>query len=143
MKKLAILLLLLSFIGLMPMGVADEIKVYSGLKIPVRVEEKQTSKNVLSGANINLEVASDVVFNDVLVFKKGNRATLNISDTKKAGFLGHAGKISITDGEVFDNNGVAHTLDFRQNYIGEEKTYPKVLLTASVFFLFPLALLGL
>ncbi len=142
MKKIIILILVIIFISILPITVAEEINVHSGIKIPLRVERNQTSKNLKSGTKITLEVANDIYQDGILIFKKGNKAALNITEAKKAGFLGHAGKFVIIDGEVYDNLGNIHQLSFNQTYIGEEKTYPKVLLTTSVFFLFPLALFG-
>jgi len=143
MKKFIISLICLGFVGAFPAAAtAETVKVNSGLKIPLRVEQKQSSKNLTAGSKISLEVANDVYQDNVLVFKKGDKAYLNIAEVKKAGFLGHAGEFSVNDGEVYDVNGSIHPINFVQNYSGEEKTYPKVLLTVSVFFLFPLALFG-
>ncbi len=143
MKKIIASLLCLSFFSLSPMTMAaNTVQVHTGLKIPLRVQEKQTSRNLVAGSKINMEIANDVYHDNILIFKKGDKATLNVTDAKKAGFLGHAGEFILTDGEVYDIKGIVHPLDFTQTYTGEEKTYPKVLLTVSVFFLFPLALFG-
>ena len=43
-------------------------------------------------------------------------------------------------GKVYDANGNEHKFDFNRQIEGEEKTWPKVCLGVSIFFLWPLAL---
>ncbi len=137
MKKIIATLLILSFITTPALA---EMKINEGLKIPLRAETKQTSKNLKENSVINMLVAENVYQNNVLVFKKGDQASLFVANAKKAGFFGNGGELTVIDGEVYDVNGNIHPIDYRQIYSGEDKIYPKVLTGISIFFLFPLAL---
>lgn len=142
MKKIVSLVLLMSMINLYNPVIAKIIDVKEGTRIPITVTTESTSKNVQAGQKINAIINEDVIINDVKVFKQGDNAIINVSDVKKAGFIGNAGEIQLINGEVIDINGNKHTVEYNQKITGEEKTYPKVLLGASIFFLFPLALFG-
>lgn len=121
---------------------ADEIvKVKAGTVIPIALDNLQTSKNVTAGSKINAVIQQDVIVNGVKVFSKNDKAFLNVSHAKKAGFVGNPGEITITNGQVFDTAQNAHLIDFAQTYSGEEKTWSKVLLGCGLILL-PLALFG-
>ena len=142
MKKIISTFLLLAFFNISTPVLARTVKVNHTTKIPITFEQSHTSKNIEAGQKADGIIADDVKVNGVLVFKKGDKAYLNVSDVKKAGFIGNAGELHTVNGGVYDTRGNLHTIDFNRKYAGEEKTYPKVLLGASVFFLFPLALFG-
>jgi hypothetical protein len=95
---------------------------------------------LVEGEKQKATVESDVLVNNVLVFKKGAKATLYVTDVKKAGLIGIPGKILISNGKVFDVNGNEHNIEYLNKIEGVEKTYPKVLVGISIFLLFPLAL---
>ncbi len=61
----------------------EAVTVKSGTVIPVSVKSVQNSKTVKSGDKIECLIAQDIVINDIVVFKKGGRATLNVSGAKK------------------------------------------------------------
>ena len=88
-------------------------------------------------------ISQDVIIDDTVVFKKGDRAALNISSAKKAGFVGIPGELVIAGGEVFDANNNGHLVTFNRTLTGEEKTWPKVCLGCGIFIILaPIALFG-
>lgn len=142
MKKLVCLVILFAVTNLYNPVLAKVIEVKEGTRIPITVTNESTSKTVQSGQAINAVIDEDVVLNSVTIFKKGDNAVIKVSDVKKAGFIGNAGEIQLVNGEVVDTLGNKHSIEYNQKIVGEEKTYPKVLLATSIFFLFPLALFG-
>lgn len=146
MKRFLGSLLTLAFLNMyiaLPAISADKIiEVKEGTRIPITVKSEYTSKHVEAGQKIDAVIDEDVVIKGVTVFKQGANATIKVSDVKKAGFIGNAGEIMLVNGEVIDAKGDKHSIEYNQKLTGEEKTYPKVLLATSIFFLFPLALFG-
>lgn len=145
MKKILSILLCMLFMFQFTMlsGYAAATKVKAGTPVMVYLSTPQNSKTVTTGSVIEAQVAKDVVVNDVVIFKTGDRATLNITHAKKAGFVGVPGEITITNGEVFDANGVGHYVNFSQGITGTEKTWPKVCLGCGLLIILaPLALFG-
>src|SRR5574344_405919 len=141
MKRFLGSILTLAFLNMyiaLPAISADKIiDVKEGTRIPVTVKSEYTSKHVEAGQKIDAIIDEDVVINGVTVFKQGANATIKVSDVKKAGFIGNAGEIMLVNGEVVDAKGDKHSIEYNQKLTGEEKTYPKVLLATSIFFLFP------
>lgn len=118
-------------------------KVKAGTTIPIALETEQTSKTVAVGHKLQAIIQEDVVVDNIVVFKKGDKATLNVVQNKKAGFVGIPGEMTISGGNIFDANNESHLIDFTQNYVGKEKTWPKVCLVCGVFIILaPLALFG-
>ena len=141
MKKLLSLICLTCFIMANAPTYAAT-RVPTGTIIPLTVTHKATSKNVISGGTIDATVDEDVKVNGKVVFKQGANATISVLSTKKAGFVGIPGEMVLSGGKVSDINGNLHKVDFDRQITGEEKTWPKVLLSVSIFFLWPLALCG-
>ena len=143
MKKFISLFICFSFILVFPVSVmAEQIQVKSGLNIPLVFTEYKTSKNTISGEKIKAVIENDVKINDIVIFKKNDNAVLYAVDTKKAGFVGIPGQISLINGKVTDINGIQRNIEYTQRIEGQEKNYPKILLGVSIFMLFPLALFG-
>ena len=142
MKKIFTLICLLAFCGIYN-PVFAVIEVPSNTIIPINVVKTENSKTVVPGTSIEARIAEDVLINNTLIFKSGDRALLNILSAKKAGFVGIPGEMIISGGKVYDVNGVEHRVDFNQQLTGEEKTWPKVCLGCGVFIILaPLALFG-
>lgn len=121
----------------------NQTKVKAGTVVPVAVNSVQNSKNVAAGSKIEASVERDVIVDDIVVFKKGDRATINVVQAKKAGFVGIPGELTVAGGEIYDTNGAAHYFDFSKNYVGEEKTWPKVCLGCGLLIILaPIALFG-
>ena len=117
-------------------------KVYAGTKIPLATEQLYTSKEVESGVKVIAKVQNDIKIDGVIVFKEGSMASINVSDADKARCWGRPGYIMIANGTVQDVKGINRPVEITQKFVGEEKTYPKVLGCISIFFLWPLALFG-
>ncbi|MBE7712431.1 MAG: hypothetical protein E7Z87_01660 [Cyanobacteria bacterium SIG26] len=118
------------------------VTVKTGTSIPVIALVPKNSKQISSGEKIEAVIDSDIKVGETLVFKKGDRASLIVVQAKKAGFVGIPGEIVIAGAEVYDTNNDAHRVEAYQTFIGEEKTWPKVMMGISIFLLFPLALFG-
>lgn len=115
----------------------NEIVIKKKTKVPVVVTHEVTSKNAATGRKIEARIFKDIIINDVIIFREGDRAVLNVAYSKKAGFLGIPGKLTIRDGEVFDINGKEYKVDLEQLLVRKSKLYPKILATISLFFLWP------
>ena len=122
--------------------VFSAVKVPAGTSIPITVEHNVTSKTVASGGAIDAVIAEDVIINNNIVFKKGDNASITVLSAKKAGFIGKPGEMSLYGGKVYDTKGIEHKIDLNRQIEGDEKTWPKVCLGVSIFFLWPLALCG-
>lgn len=122
--------------------VFSAVKVPAGTSIPITVEHNVTSKTVASGGAIDAVIAEDVIINNNIVFKKGDNASITVLSAKKAGFIGKPGEMSLYGGKVYDAKGIEHKIDLNRQIEGDEKTWPKVCLGVSIFFLWPLALCG-
>ena len=119
------------------------VTVKTGTSIPVIALVPKNSKQISSGEKIEAVIDSDIKVGETLVFKKGDRASLIVVQAKKAGFVGIPGEIVIAGAEVYDTNNDAHRVEAYQTFIGEEKTWPKVMLGMGVFIILaPLALFG-
>lgn len=142
MKKIISLALTLCFINLCigtPV-LAASVNVKTGTRVSIIIPYIKTSKNTIAGEKINAKVENDVKINGVTVFKEGDNAVLNVADVKKSGFVGSPGQILLINGHITDVNGEIHPIELYHQITGDEKTYPKVLLGVSIFFLWPLAL---
>ncbi len=146
MKKILVMVLTFVFVFYFTGATVlanEAVIVKSGTVIPVSVKSVQNSKTVKSGDKIECLIAQDIVINDIVVFKKGGRATLNVSNAKKAGFVGIPGELVIAGGEVYDVNNNEHLVTFNRTITGEEKTWPKVCLGCGLLIILaPIALFG-
>ena len=142
-KKNIAILLLLSFINFINMPVLASVHVKAGRTIPVcYMGEKVSGKHVVSGDIIKAQVQSDVIVDDVVVFRTGDPVDINVSDVKKAKFFGTPGELVLLNGTAQDVNGDNHPISLTYRITGEERNYAKVLPVVSIFFLLPLALFG-
>lgn len=139
MKKVLSAFLLFAVVNLYLPVLA--VSVPANTSIFITPKETVTSKD--NNVNIiNATITSDVVINNKVVFKAGDRAVLNICDIEKARCWGKAGKFTVNNGYAYDAKGNKRKILFSKNYYGEEKTWPKACGAVSIFFLFPLALFG-
>lgn len=140
MKKILVWFLLVTFFNMYNPILAKSVEVKSGTHIPIITSMMCSSKDFCAGDKLNAVIANDIKIGDYIIFKKGDSANINISDAKKAGFLGIPGEMLLVNGDVVDVNGNKHFIQYNRKITGEEKTYPKVCLAISIFFLWPLAL---
>lgn len=142
MKKVISIFCLSALMGLNT-TVFAEVNVPAGTVVPITVSQTQTSKTVTSGSSIEAKITEDVIIDNNIIFKKGDRAVLSVLSAKKAKFVGIPGEIKLSGGKIFDAKGEEHRIDFNQQITGEEKTWPKVCLGCGVFIILaPLALFG-
>ena len=88
------------------------------------------------------DITNDVIIDDVIVFKAGDRAELHVGEVEKARCWGKGGKMLISNGFAYDVNGQKHKIIFSKNLYGEDKLWPKTCGVVSIFMLWPLALFG-
>ena len=88
------------------------------------------------------DITNDVIIDDVIIFKAGDRAELHIGEVEKARCWGKGGKMLISNGFAYDVNGQKHKIIFSKNVYGEDKLWPKTCGVVSIFLLWPLALFG-
>lgn len=117
------------------------VNVPANTSIFVVPNETVTSKDIDQNI-INASIQNDVIINDTVVFRAGDKATLNIGEIDKARCWGKPGHLLIVNGYAYDAHGQKHKVILTKRYTGEEKTWPKVMGGISIFFLFPLALFG-
>lgn len=123
------------------MCIGVPIKVKEGTSVYVTVNENKPSKNTVSGEKIKAKIADDVKVDNTVVFKKDDNALLYVSDVKSNGFLGNAGEILLFGATVYDNKGSKHSSEVYYKIAGNDKTYPKVLMTTGLL-IWPLLLFG-
>lgn len=122
---------------------AKSTTVKSGTNISIASKEAHSSKTLAPGSKIECVIMEDVIADNQTIFKKGGRATLNVVNSKKAGFVGIPGEITVAGGEVFDTQNKGHLVNINQVITGEEKTWPKVCLGCGIFIILaPLMLFG-
>lgn len=140
MKKFFSILCLMSMLSLYQ-PVLAAVTVPANTSIFVIPKETVTSKNVNQDI-INTTIQNDVIIHNTVVFRAGDKATLNIGEIDKARCWGKPGQLLIVNGYAYDAHGQKHKVILTKRYTGEEKTWPKVMGGISIFFLFPLALFG-
>ena len=141
MKRFICSVLLIAFCNLFTPVLAASVTVPAGTRVPIALLEQVTSKSVDAGEKIEAYVVEDYRYNNVLIFEKGARAYFNVSDVKKAGFFGNSGNIFLINGAVYDKNGKERGIDFSRKFVGDERTWPKVLVGVGIF-IWPLLLFG-
>lgn len=143
MKNLFTTILLFALFFISNPLLAQTIEISSGTTVPLTVTDEYSSKNIMPGQKIQAIVEDDVNIKGTNVFKKGNSATINISDVKKAGFMGIPGELYIVNGEVTDNNGIKHGIEYNEKITGVEKTWPKACFGCGMLIILaPIALFG-
>ena len=117
------------------------ITIREGVSVYVIVYKKKTSKNTTPGESIKAKIHENVIIDNVTVFKKGDNALLYVSDVKSNGFIGNAGEILLYGATLYDSKGIKHSGEIYYKIKGEEKNYPKVLMTTGII-IWPLLLFG-
>ncbi len=143
MKKFFTFFIMFSFVfvysGLSPVLALD---VQRGTNLTITLTDSYDSKNVEVGQRLNAKIADDVYVSGKQIFKKGDSATLSVADVQKARFWGRPGYMLVMGGNARNTKGEMVRIEYHKKITGEEKTWPIVLGTISIFFLFPLALAG-
>ena len=95
MKKILALLICLAFCT----NVYAQILVPAETEILLQPTETVTSKK--RKANIKLQIKEDVIVNNTIIFKQGDKAVIKITDNVPAGFMGTAGTMDIYNGYIY------------------------------------------
>ena len=75
--------------------VSKVLAVPQGTRIPLRTLETLSSRKARQGQRVPLEVASDVVFDGIVIIPKGTKAAGEISRVTAKGVLGKSGKLGL------------------------------------------------
>jgi len=81
------------------------IKIPASTAIILRVTDSLSSKNATETSTVNFVVLSDVKVKDLVVIKAGTAAKAQVSVIDKAGYVGTAGKILISDFSTRSTDG--------------------------------------
>ena len=74
---------------------ADTIKIPEGTELPMRLEEKLSSKTSSEGDKFAVSLAEDVRLADGTILKKGYRGVGEIIHLKKSGMMGKSGEMNV------------------------------------------------
>ena len=141
MKKLLVCFLILCFLGGNSYCIADSVLVPANISIYLTPTNTITSKeNNID--KIDAIITENVIVNNTIIFKAGDRATLHIEEIEKAHCWGNPGKLFVNNGYAYNVKGDKHKILISRNYYGDEKLWPKACGVASLFLLLPLALFG-
>lgn len=99
------------------------IVVPSGLRVPIRTQSVITSKDLTTDTKVNVVVASDVYYNNMLIFKSGTVGYLYPSSANKAKRFGVNGEISISSAYVKDITGKEQLLSIDYSSKGKKRFY--------------------
>lgn len=123
-------------------AICSPTKVKKCASVYVAIDENKTSKNTISGEKLKAKIADDVKVEDMVVFKKDDNALCSMLRMRKTtDFLGNAGEISLFGAMVYDSKGNKHSGEIYYKITGNDKTYPKVLMTTGLI-IWPLLLFG-
>lgn len=141
MKKILTSFIVTCFVGFNSNCMAAKVLVPADTSINISPINTVTSKDK-NVNNIDAIISEDVVVNNTLIFRAGDKANLYIGEIEKAHCWGNPGKLVVSNGYAYDVKGNKHKILISQNYYGEEKTWPKTCVVISIFLLWPLALCG-
>lgn len=141
MKKILTSFVIICFVGFNSSCMAAKVFVPANTSIYISPIDTVTSKDK-NVDNIDATILEDVVINNTLIFRVGDKANLHIGEIEKAHCWGNPGKLVVSNGYAYDVKGNKHKIMISKNYYGEEKTWPKACGVISIFLLWPLALCG-
>lgn len=114
------------------------IKIPASTAIILRVTDSLSSKNATEASTVNFIVLSDVKVKEVVVIKAGTTAKAQVSAIDKAGYVGTAGKILISD---FSTRSIDGTFIPLQGTISNQASSKVVISCALSLIVCPLFLL--
>lgn len=95
----------------------------SGLRVPIRTQSVITSKKLTTTTRVNIIVASDVYYNNMLIFKAGTVGYLYPSSTNEAKRFGVNGEISISSAYVKDITGKEQLISIDYSSKGKKRFF--------------------
>lgn len=138
MKKILASLVLLMLISAQTTTYA--LTVPDGTDVFIVPDNGVNSKNIVS-STIKATIKEDVLVNNEIVFRAGDKATFTIQDYEKAGAWGNGGEITIGNGYATDVNGSKRKILISQKIEGKDKTCVKGTCACGLI-LWPLLLFG-
>lgn len=120
-------------------GKVNSVKLPSMTPLVIRATETISTQDIVSGSVVNFAVVSDVKDkNGNVLIKAGAPVTAQISFSKKRGFIGIAGDLTVSDFHVTAVDGTYVPLVGNVSQKGEDKIVLSVVLSVLVcpFFLF-------
>lgn len=146
MKKIltAILLLMLFSLTFGRQAVyAKSVNVPADTEIWAKLNHEYTSENVRSGNPISATLEYDIIFDNVVVFKKGSDVKIIIDEARKKGFAGNGGYIVIKKAVATDTNGQEHIFNLQKKVVGKDKDWvPVCMMCGLTVILAPLMFFG-
>lgn len=146
MKKILTAILLLMFFSLTfgrQAVYAKDVNVPADTEIWAKLNHEYTSENVRSGNPISATLEYDIIFDNVLVFKKGSDVKIIIDEARKKGFAGIGGYIVIKKAIATDTNGQEHIFNLQKKVTGKDKDWvPVCMMCGLTVILAPLMLFG-
>jgi hypothetical protein len=112
----------------------------SGTAVMIKTTETINSKTAVSGSSFNFRVLGDVIQNGKTLIKAGEMGSAQITSVEKAGLLGKAGSIVISDFRVNAVDGTYVPLQATLNNEGEDKQVLSII--GGLICLFPFLLKG-
>lgn len=97
--------------------------VPAGIEIPLVTTKSYSSKNTNTNTKIDLRVASDVYYNNCLVFKRGSYGYAYPILVEEAKRFGVTGKINLRSAYVSDIMGKEQLLNLNYNNQGKRVMY--------------------
>ena len=119
-KKFISMFCLVSFISMYAPTFA--VNVPANTSIFISPVDTVTSKDQ-NVTTILCNITDDVIIDNVVVFKAGDRAELHVGEVEKARCWGKGGKMLISNGFAYDVNGQKHKILFSRNVYGEASFY--------------------
>jgi hypothetical protein len=119
-------------------GDEPTIKIPASTAVVLRVTDSLSSKNATEASTVNFVVLSDVKVKETVVIKAGTTAKAQVSAIDKAGFVGTAGKILISDFSTRSTDGTFIPL---QGTISDQASSKVVISCALSLIVCPLFLL--
>lgn len=119
-----------------------EVAVDDGTPVEIELLTVASSETMKAGDNVDFKVVQPVVFKGVTIIEKGSVAKGRITEAKKAGFWGKAGKLEWAMQYVVGIDGSRIPLRFTQRSVGDSKGATVAIgAVATTFLLGPAALL--
>ena len=142
MNKILIFLLLLVFLTTTQLQ-AVAINVPADTKVSINLEEQYTSEQINSDKIIPAVVSEDVILNNKVIFKKGDKANIMVSAYKKKRFFGRGGYIEIQDVIIKDTQNNEHVFSLSKRIEGGNREWVLVCITCGMLIILaPLVLCG-
>ena len=103
--------------------IIQSVMIPANLQVPFKVKNVYNSKTLTTNTRIDIVVASDVWYENHLIFRRGNSGYMYPSYVNKAGKFGNNGKIYFESAYITDVNGNEQLLNVEANIQGKKVIY--------------------